>query len=316
MRPQARPLASAAACTSEPPPVPPGRRRRGGGRCAALGRRLLDGRERLDASSLNVLLLIIDSLRPDHVGAYGSPQIQTPNIDALAARGLRFNRAFPEAMVTIPARRSIFTSRRIFPFRNFVPNPELGVSPGLAADRGRRAHLHDRVPPPGLLDGAGVRQPPPRLHQGLRAVPPELRPLEHRSSASRAPIKPAGDRAARDGLRWLPPVLRDDRYIPGMRKYLANSGAGVDEEETCAARVYKEALDMLDEARLRQPFCLTSTASTRTSPGARRRSTSTCTATRLRRAEDRRDPLRLRAQLHRRRAAAPPARDLRGRGDA
>ena len=33
-------------------------------------------------------------------------------------------------MVTIPARRSIFTSRRIFPFRNFKPNPELGTSPG------------------------------------------------------------------------------------------------------------------------------------------------------------------------------------------
>ena len=79
---------------------------------------------------MNVLLVIVDSLRPDHVGAYGSPQIRTPNVDALAARGLRFNRAFPEAMVTIPARRSIFTTKRIFPFRNFVPNEELGQSPG------------------------------------------------------------------------------------------------------------------------------------------------------------------------------------------
>jgi arylsulfatase A-like enzyme len=79
---------------------------------------------------MNVLLLIIDSLRPDHVGAYGSPQIQTPNVDRLANLGLRFNRAFPEAMVTIPARRSIFTCRRIFPFRHFVPHPELGESPG------------------------------------------------------------------------------------------------------------------------------------------------------------------------------------------
>ena len=39
---------------------------------------------------------------------------------------------------------------------------------------------------------------------------------------------------------WLPPFLRDDRYVPGMRKYLANTGEGVDEEETCAARVFKE----------------------------------------------------------------------------
>src|SRR5215207_11371764 len=79
---------------------------------------------------MNVLLLIVDSLRPDHVGAYGSQTVRTPNVDALAERGLRFTRAFPEAMVTIPARRSIFTSKRIFPYRNWKPNLELGTSPG------------------------------------------------------------------------------------------------------------------------------------------------------------------------------------------
>ena len=42
-----------------------------------------------------------------------------------------------------------------------------------------------------------------------------------------------------------------------MRKYLANTGAGVDEEETCAARVYKRAIEVLDDAILRQPFCMT-----------------------------------------------------------
>ncbi|MGH2804460.1 MAG: sulfatase family protein, partial [Thermoleophilaceae bacterium] len=56
---------------------------------------------------------------------------------------------------------------------------------------------------------------------------------------------------------WLPEQVRDERYIPGMRKYLANSGGGVNEEETCAARTFKEAANTLDEARLRQPFCLT-----------------------------------------------------------
>ena len=54
---------------------------------------------------------------------------------------------------------------------------------------------------------------------------------------------------------WLPPVLRDDRYTPGMRKYLANSGAGVNEEETCAARVYSKAMDVLDELSVREPWC-------------------------------------------------------------
>ena len=91
---------------------------------------------------MNVLLLIVDSLRPDHVGAYGSPQIQTPNIDALAARGMRFNRAFPEAMVTIPARRSIFTQPADLPVPQLEAEPGARHQPRLAADRRPAEDVH------------------------------------------------------------------------------------------------------------------------------------------------------------------------------
>ena len=95
----------------------------------------------------NVVLIIIDSLRPDFVGAYGAPQMRTPNLDALLAKGLRFNRAFPEALVTVPARRSIFTGQRIFPYRDFKPVADLGVSPGWTGiddlDPSRVIHVGD-----------------------------------------------------------------------------------------------------------------------------------------------------------------------------
>jgi arylsulfatase A-like enzyme len=51
----------------------------------------------------NVLLLIVDSVRSDFVGAYGAPRIRTPNIDALASQGVSFTRFFPEAMPTARA---------------------------------------------------------------------------------------------------------------------------------------------------------------------------------------------------------------------
>jgi hypothetical protein len=54
---------------------------------------------------LNVLLVIIDSVRSDFVAAYGAPRVRTPSIDALASQGVRFTRFFPEAMPTVPARR-------------------------------------------------------------------------------------------------------------------------------------------------------------------------------------------------------------------
>src|SRR3712207_5526244 len=77
------------------------------------------------AASDNVILVILDSLRKDHVGAYGSEQIKTPNLDALSKEGLRFTRAYPDAMPTIPARRAIHTGMRTFP----VNAPDWGWRP-------------------------------------------------------------------------------------------------------------------------------------------------------------------------------------------
>ncbi|MGH3089348.1 MAG: sulfatase-like hydrolase/transferase, partial [Rubrobacteraceae bacterium] len=72
-------------------------------------------------SRMNVVVVILDSLRKDHVGAYGNDWIQTPNLDALAKESLRFTRAYPESIPTIPARRAIYTGTRTWPFRNWVP---------------------------------------------------------------------------------------------------------------------------------------------------------------------------------------------------
>jgi arylsulfatase A-like enzyme len=68
---------------------------------------------------MNVVLVIIDSLRRDHVGAYGNGWIETPNLDALARQSLVFDRAYPEAIPSIPARRGIHTGMRSFPFRGW-----------------------------------------------------------------------------------------------------------------------------------------------------------------------------------------------------
>lgn len=57
----------------------------------------------------NVIVITIDTLRADHLGCYGDKQIRTPNIDALAAEGVRFERAFTPVPVTLPAHTVIFT---------------------------------------------------------------------------------------------------------------------------------------------------------------------------------------------------------------
>ncbi len=59
----------------------------------------------------NVLLIVIDTLRADRLGCYGSELGATPRIDALAAEGHRFERAYAHAPWTLPSFASLFTSQ-------------------------------------------------------------------------------------------------------------------------------------------------------------------------------------------------------------
>jgi arylsulfatase A-like enzyme len=65
---------------------------------------------------MNVVLIILDSLRQDHVGAYGNEWIRTPCLDAFASEGVLFTRCYPESLPTLPVRRALHTGLRTFPY--------------------------------------------------------------------------------------------------------------------------------------------------------------------------------------------------------
>jgi arylsulfatase A-like enzyme len=102
---------------------------------------------------MNILLLIVDTLRYDRVAFHGAcPHIRTPNFDRLAAKSLVFDRTFASSYPTIPHRTDLITGRTGSPFHPWAPlafnQPTL---PRLLAERGYCTQLiHDT---PHLVNG-------------------------------------------------------------------------------------------------------------------------------------------------------------------
>lgn len=70
-----------------------------------------------------IVLFVIDTLRADHVGAYGYARPTTPNLDQFAAKALRFNHAYATASWTVPSMSSLFTG--VYPWDHGVTKAEL-----------------------------------------------------------------------------------------------------------------------------------------------------------------------------------------------
>ena len=62
-------------------------------------------------SKRNILLIITDQHRADHLGCYGNTVVKTPNIDALANRGTRFDRFYVATPICMPNRATLMTGR-------------------------------------------------------------------------------------------------------------------------------------------------------------------------------------------------------------
>lgn len=59
----------------------------------------------------NILLILVDQWRGDHLGIEGHPVLSTPNLDFLGTRGAHFRRAYSECPSCIPARRTLFSGQ-------------------------------------------------------------------------------------------------------------------------------------------------------------------------------------------------------------
>ncbi len=204
---------------------------------------------------MNIVLVIIDTLRHDHVGAYGNRWIKTPNLDALAKESLRFTRPHPESMPTICVRRAIHTGTRTFPFRHWNPTSE---------DRdfswGWQPVPEDQITLADILKKQGYRtlfvtdtyhqfKPSYNFHQGFDIFQ-FIR----------------GQESDRFRPNWLTSRKRLHGYLTGglemekqrtlLKQYLSNTMGRRNEEDWFSPQVFAGAAGLLEAAKETQPFFL------------------------------------------------------------
>ena len=73
---------------------------------------------------MNVIWIVADTFRRDHLGAYGNEYIRTPSLDALASRSVRFDGHYAGGFPTMPTRADHATGRWTMSYMGWEPMPE------------------------------------------------------------------------------------------------------------------------------------------------------------------------------------------------
>jgi arylsulfatase A-like enzyme len=211
----------------------------------------LSGAAAQSPARMNVVVVVMDSLRADHV--FGS-RARTAAWDKLGRQGVRFLNAHPEGMPTIPARRSIMSGRRVYPFRGWHPWPGLPPQPGWEPVGIDGEMWTVTLRKAGWTTGYVTDNPHLLLpvHKRFRSKFDRVDLVHGQVPARRGP-----HRVSRRELDdHLPKSLRGTRAEPRMRAYLAWNRPGRDERDYNAAKVFRDAMNWIEWAGAKQPFAL------------------------------------------------------------
>lgn len=144
-----------------------------------------------------LILISIDTLRADHLPAYGYKGVATPSIDALAADGVLFERAYAHAPQTLPSHVSILSGQ--LPFEHGVrDNIGFTVRPGQPM---LPQLLHARGYDTGGFASSFILRKETGIGQGFRVYDADTPPVSPGSTA--ATVRRDGARTLEVAERWL-----------------------------------------------------------------------------------------------------------------
>jgi arylsulfatase A-like enzyme len=211
---------------------------------------------------VNVILVIIDSLRTDHIGCYADCYAKgglaaTPHLDRLAADSLRFTRAAPESLPTLPTRRALHTGQRVWPFwhsNNDLKGDFVGA-PGWGPMEETQDTVAEQLAAAGyrtcfITDAYHQFKPGKNFHRGFQ----EWQWIRGQESD---PWR-SGPRISEDEvMRHIPAALRKQAaFVENHRQFLRNVHDWNSEEDTFPAQVFRAAADWLHRNRDADRFFL------------------------------------------------------------
>jgi arylsulfatase A-like enzyme/Tfp pilus assembly protein PilF len=163
------------------------------------------------ATPKHVILFTMDTTRADRIGAYGAPLSRTPHLDALAARGVRFDDAVTAAPITGPAHAAIFTGQypARFGVRDNVTTPLPEQATTLAE------HLTAAGFTTGGFIGAFVLDRAYGFAQGFSAFSGFAQVESGREANAERP----GSAVVDDALRWLGTVPKEQPIFLWVHLY-------------------------------------------------------------------------------------------------
>ena len=92
-------------------------------------------------SAVNILFIMYDQLRHDYLGFAGHPHLETPNMDWLASRGVRFSRCYAQSTICGASRMSFYTGRYVHSHGASFNNFPLKVGEMTLGDHLRKAGM-------------------------------------------------------------------------------------------------------------------------------------------------------------------------------
>jgi len=159
----------------------------------------------------NIVVVTIDTLRPDHLGCYGYTKIRTPNLDKLAEKGTLFENAVSQVPMTPPSHASMFTGT--YPVVHQVRNVA-----GFSLDPLHRTlakMLQERGWQTAAFVGAAVLTRTTGLHQGFQTYNDKMDDPELGTESPQLRAGRVIDRA----LEWLKKQSQQSPFFMWVHVY-------------------------------------------------------------------------------------------------